>query len=105
MQISTPCSMASLVEIAPSGAAHVIDRHVGAFLAQADGDRLADARAPAGDDSHLVLQSSHDVLLMGMVAGRSALPIMAVMHVLSHAGAPALRDPRDCGRGYRIGHP
>ena len=37
------------------GAAHVVDCDVRAFLAQADGDGLADSRASAGDQSHLVL--------------------------------------------------
>src|SRR5271165_4367787 len=40
--------------------AYVVDRDVGAFLAQADGDRLADSRAAAGDESDLVLQTLHD---------------------------------------------
>ena len=53
--------------------AHVVDRDVGALLTQADGDRLADSRAAAGDESDLVLQTFHGVLLVG-----------AVMPVLSH---------------------
>src|SRR5436190_10580890 len=44
--------------------AHVVDRDVGALLTEADGDRLADARAAAGDQGNLVLQSFHSVLLM-----------------------------------------
>jgi hypothetical protein len=74
------------------GRAHVVDRDVGALLAQADGDRLPDARAAAGDESNLVLQSPHGVLLVGL----AALLFRAVMPVPSR---PALR------RYGRTSHP
>ena len=74
------------------GRAHVVDRYVRALLAEADGDRLADARAAAGDESNLVLQSPHGVLLVRL----DALPFRVVMPVPSR---PALR------RYGRTSHP
>src|SRR6266568_2604745 len=56
------------------GPAHVVDRDAGAVLAQPDGDRLADPGAPARDQSHLVLQCLHDVLLFGVAAWARARP-------------------------------
>ena len=63
MQISTPCSIASLVSSAPSGAPDVVDRDVDALLAEPDGDGLPDARAASGDDGDLAGQTLHDCLL------------------------------------------
>src|SRR4051794_3373612 len=45
----------------------VVDRDVDPLLAQADGDRLTDARAAAGDQCRLALQTLH-VLLLSMSA-------------------------------------
>ena len=41
------------------GLAQVVDCDVGAELGEADGDRLADARAAAGDEDVLALQPGH----------------------------------------------
>src|SRR5262249_43251333 len=54
--------------------AHVVDRYVGALLTQADGDRLADSRAAAGDEGELALQSLHGVLLAVMPVSSCCAP-------------------------------
>ena len=59
--------------LGPLHRAGVVDGDVDAFLAQPDGDRLADAGAAAGHDSDFSLQSLHDVL--PVVAG-----LVAVLH-------------------------
>src|SRR5215831_2159141 len=65
--------------------AHVVDGDVGALFTEADGDRLADAGAAAGDDGDLALQSLHGVLLVGPTAWanpRRSTGITAVITVM-----------------------
>jgi hypothetical protein len=60
--------------LGPLGRSHVVDGHVDAFLAEADGDGLADAGAAAGDDGDLALQSLHGVLLVAACRVVTAAP-------------------------------
>ncbi len=55
----TPPSIAALVSSAPSGRPDVVDGDVDAFLAELDGDCLADARAATGDEGRLATQTVH----------------------------------------------
>src|SRR5512132_1007861 len=48
------------------GPAPVVDGHVGAILREADGDRLPDAGAAAGDQHVPALEPSHGCLLCGL---------------------------------------